>query len=58
MISDSSDQETEIKWSPQAIDYKKMEEKEKELYDEKKHNPVKNVTKDEQVTFNDNGVYL
>ncbi len=58
LIKDNNDQEVEINWPPIALDYKKMEDEEKRLCDEKKKNLVENQMTHEQITSDDKGVYL
>ncbi len=58
LIRDNNDQEVEIHWSPIAIDYKKLEDEEKRLCDEKKKKFVENQTNTKQIISDDPGVYL
>jgi len=58
LIRDNNDQEVEINWSPIAIDYKKLEDEEKRLCDEKKKKFVENQTNTEQIISDDQSVYL
>jgi hypothetical protein len=58
LIRENNDQESEIHWSPIAMDYKKMENEEKKLCDEKKKKFLENSINNQQVPSGDQGVYL
>lgn len=55
MIKDLGD---EIHWSPIALDYKKQEDEEKRLCNEKKQKFLGNQINQEQISSDDQGVYL
>ncbi|CAF3784360.1 unnamed protein product [Rotaria sordida] len=57
-IKENSNQQDEIHWSPMAIDYKKMEEEEKRLCDEKRKKLIENPMDHQEVISDDKGAYL
>ncbi|CAF1007971.1 unnamed protein product [Adineta steineri] len=58
LIKEHSEQEIELNWSPIASDYKKMEEEQKRLCNEKKTKLMESQITDEQNGTDDKGVYL
>lgn len=59
LIKENSDHAHELHWSPAALDYRKMEEKEKRLCGEKKQALLDNTTKKgQQGSTVEEGMYL
>ncbi|CAF1063754.1 unnamed protein product [Rotaria sordida] len=56
-IKENSNQQDEIHWSPMAIDYKKMEEEEKRLCDEKRKKLIENPMDHQEIISDDKDFY-
>lgn len=59
IIRENSETEQEISWSPIAMDYKKLENEQKQLCDEKKKKFIEtSTTNPSSIESTDQGVYL
>jgi uncharacterized protein Yka (UPF0111/DUF47 family) len=58
LVKENSGEGMEMQWSPIALDFKRMEDEEKRLCDEKKQRLMHNQINSGQDAAEDKGVYL